>query len=63
MLKEAREARVSLDDAQSMNNSELGQKLFPASQERATYRMPDYEYVHRRCGLYRIIIDVHIKRE
>lgn len=47
VLKAARDVGLSWDDAQRMNNSELAQKLFPASQERAMYKMPDYEYVHR----------------
>ena len=47
VLKQARETGVSWGDAQSMNNTEIAGMLFPSLQERQTYKMPDYEYVHR----------------
>jgi hypothetical protein len=33
-----------------MTNKELSEKLFPSGETKPTYRMPDYEYIHREMA-------------
>lgn len=50
VLKRAREINLSYSEAEGFADKGLGEKLFPQSEFRPAYRMPDYEQVHRgRC--------------
>ena len=46
-LARAREQKLSWQQAQSMLQQEVSQRLFPTEQKGPVYKMPDYEWVHR----------------
>lgn len=46
-LQRAEAAGVSWKDARSLSEPELFSQLYPASESRPVYRMPDYEKIHR----------------
>lgn len=46
-LARAREQELSWQQAQSMSQQEVSQRLFPTEQKNPVYKMPDYEWVHR----------------
>ena len=46
-LARAREQQLSWQQAQSMSQQEVSQRLFPMEQKNPVYKMPDYEWVHR----------------
>ena len=46
-LARAREQKLSWQQAQSMSQQEVSQRLFPTEQKNPVYKMPDYEWVHR----------------
>lgn len=46
-LARAREQKLDWQQAQSMSQQEVSQRLFPTEQKNPVYRMPDYELVHR----------------
>ena len=43
----AREQKLDWQQAQSMSQQEVSQRLFPTEQKNPVYKMPDYEWVHR----------------
>lgn len=47
VLKRAREIGLSYPEAEGLTDKGLGEKLFPQSESRPAYRMPDYAQVHR----------------
>ena len=46
-LARAREQKLDWQQAQSMSQQEVSQRLFPTEQKNPVYSMPDYEWVHR----------------
>lgn len=46
-LARAREQKFDWQQAQSMSQQEVSQRLFPTEQKNPVYKMPDYEWVHR----------------
>ena len=46
-LVRAREQQLGWQQAQSMSQQEVSQRLFPTEQKGPIYKMPDYEWVHR----------------
>ena len=46
-LARAREQKLSWQQAQSMLQQDVSQRLFPTEQKGPVYKMPDYEWVHR----------------
>ena len=46
-LARAREQQLGWQQAQSMSQQEVSQRLFPTEQKDPVYKMPDYEWVHR----------------
>ena len=46
-LARAREQKLSWQQAQSMSQQEVSQRLFPTEQKNPVYKMPDYEWVHQ----------------
>ena len=46
-LARAREQQLSWQQAQSMSQQEVSQRLFPMEQKNPVYKMPDYAYVHK----------------
>ena len=46
-LARAREQQLGWQQAQSMSQQEVSQRLFPTEQKNPVYKMPDYEWVHR----------------
>ena len=46
-LARAREQKLSWQQAQSMSQQEVSQRLFPTEQKNPVYKMPDQEWVHR----------------
>ena len=46
-LARAREQQLSWQQAQSMSQQKVSQRLFPMEQKNPVYKMPDYEWVHR----------------
>ncbi len=46
-LARAREQKLDWQQAQSMSQQEVSQRLFPTEQKNPVYKMPDYEWVHR----------------
>ena len=46
-LARAREQKLDWQQAQSMSQQGVSQRLFPTEQKDPVYKMPDYEWVHR----------------
>ena len=46
-LARAREQKLDWQQAQSMSQQEVSQRLFPTEQKTPVYKMPDYEWVYR----------------
>ena len=46
-LARAREQKLDWQQAHSMSQQEVSQRLFPTEQKNPVYKMPDYEWVHR----------------
>ena len=46
-LARAREQKLDWQQAQSMSQQEVSQRLFPTEQKDPVYKMPDYEWVHQ----------------
>ena len=46
-LARAQENGLTWDKARSMSQQEVSLKLFPVETGAPTYKMPDYEHVHR----------------
>jgi transposase len=49
-LQRSAECGLDWKQVQDWNNKELSEKLFPAGEPKAAYKMPDYEYVHREMA-------------
>ena len=47
-LARAREQKLDWQQAQSMSQQGVSQRLFPMEQKNPVYKMPDYEWVHRQ---------------
>ena len=47
VLQKATEAGVSYQTAREISDKELATMLFPGGSGKMTYKMPDYEYIHR----------------
>ena len=50
VVKKAQEMGIAWIAASAMAEKELSQALFPADGNKLTYKMPDYDYVHREMG-------------
>ena len=50
ILQRAVDCGLNWERVQDWSNKELSDKLFPAGAAKATYKMPDYEYVHREMN-------------
>lgn len=50
VLQQAVDCGLSWEHVQDWSNKELSDKLFPAGKAKVTYKMPDYEYIHREMG-------------
>lgn len=46
-LARARECQVTWDTAKALSPQEVTSKLFSSGKSAPTYKMPDYEYIHR----------------
>jgi predicted DNA-binding protein (UPF0251 family) len=54
VLKKAGDKEIGWETARALTNTELAERLFPTGQTQSVYKMPDYQYVHRkwlRAGL------------
>ena len=47
VLRQAEAHCISFPLPEEMSDKELAQRLYPASETKPVFRMPDYEYVHR----------------
>ena len=50
VLHRARDCGLEWEQVRDWSNKELSDRLFPPGTVRATYKMPDYEYIHREMG-------------
>lgn len=50
VLKRAAECGITWAQAQDWSNKDIAKRLFPAGEAKPTYKMPDYEYVHREMA-------------
>lgn len=50
VLKRAADCKLDWKLVQDWSNKELSEKLFPPNMVKASYKMPDYEYVHREMA-------------
>ena len=50
ILKRAAECGLTWEQVQDWSNKELSERLFPAEAAKVTYKMPNYEYVHREMA-------------
>ncbi|MFZ5650240.1 MAG: IS21 family transposase [Bacillota bacterium] len=50
VLKRAADCGLDWKHVQEWSNKELSEKLFPPNVAKASYKMPDYEYVHREMA-------------
>ncbi len=50
VLQRAAACQLSWPLPDEMTNKELAEKLFPPGEAKLTYKMPDYEYVHREMA-------------
>ncbi|OPX84249.1 MAG: Integrase core domain protein [Pelotomaculum sp. PtaB.Bin104] len=50
VLKRAAYCKLTWKHVQDWSNKELSEKLFPSNLVKASYKMPDYEYVHREMA-------------
>ena len=50
VLQRAAELPLKWPLPDEMSNKELASKLFPAGETKSTYKMPDYDYVHREIA-------------
>lgn len=46
-LQRAKNALLSWDEAKQLPSNVVTERLFPESQNRPVYRMPDYERIHK----------------
>ena len=46
-LQRAKNALLSWDEAKQLPSNVVTERLFPESQNRPVYRMPDYEQIHK----------------
>jgi len=50
VIKTAAEKGLEWEAAAKLSNNELAERLFPSSQKKPAYRMPDWEYIHREMA-------------
>lgn len=50
VLQRAADCGLTWEQVQDWSNNELSNKLFPASTLKVSYKMPDYEHIHREMG-------------
>ena len=50
VLKKAGEKGLTSPKAEKMSNRELSETLFPSETGKPTYKMPDYDYIHREMA-------------
>ncbi|HZK28396.1 MAG TPA: IS21 family transposase [Thermoclostridium sp.] len=50
VLQRAAACRISWPLPDDITNKELSEKLFPPGETKPTYKMPDYEYIHREMA-------------
>lgn len=50
VLQRAAACRIGWPLSDDMTNKELAEKLFPSGETNPTYKMPEYEYVHREMA-------------
>ena len=50
VLKKAKETGITYPLPDDMSDKQLTEKLFPASSVKVTYKMPDYDYIHREMA-------------
>jgi len=50
VIKIAAEKQLEWEDAARLNNKELAERLFPGSQKKPVYKIPDWEYIHREMA-------------
>lgn len=50
VLKRAADCGLDWNHVQDWSNKELSEKLFPPSMVKASYKMPNYEYIHREMA-------------
>lgn len=50
VLHKARDCGLEWAQVREWSNKELANRLFPPGAVRPTYKMPDYEYIHREMG-------------
>ena len=59
-LARAREQKLSWQQAQSMSQQEVSQRLFPIEQKNPVYKMPDYEWVYREMQKSGVVARIKI---
>jgi len=50
ILQKAQEQELTWQSASDLSDRELANLLFPQSEGKPTYKMPDYSYVHRETA-------------
>ena len=50
VLKKAGEQGLTQSKAEKLSNRELGDLLFPSEKGKPTYKVPDYDYIHREMA-------------
>lgn len=50
VLQKAKELGLNYLKTENLSDKQLSDKLFPVSQARPSYKMPDYQYVHREMA-------------
>ncbi|MEN6327722.1 MAG: hypothetical protein ABFD18_16145 [Syntrophomonas sp.] len=50
ILKRVAKCGLTWEQVQDWSNKELSERIFPVEAAKVTYKMPDYEYVHREMA-------------
>ena len=50
VLNKAKEAGIAYPLPDDMSDKQLAENLFPSVRTKVTYKMPDYDYVHREMA-------------
>ena len=50
VIKLAEEKSIRWDNAESLNNKELAERLYPANKREPVYKIPDWNYIHREMA-------------
>ncbi|MFZ5986421.1 MAG: hypothetical protein ACOYWZ_04750 [Bacillota bacterium] len=56
VLQKAKEQKIDWQRASDLSNKEIYKRLFPIEGIKQTYKMPDYEYIHREMAKSGVIL-------